>query len=42
MKSNFEFLKSYWPALALSGETAENYIYSACEFHAIMQKVSQL
>lgn len=23
MKSNFEFLKEYWPALAQSGETAE-------------------
>ena len=23
MKSNFEFLKEYWPALAQIGETAE-------------------
>lgn len=28
MKSNFEFLKRYWPALAQIGETAENYLYS--------------
>ena len=28
MKSNFEFLKEYWPALAQIGETAENYLYS--------------
>jgi type I restriction enzyme R subunit len=28
MKSNFEFLKKYWPALAQIGETAENYLYS--------------
>lgn len=28
MKSNFEFLNQYWPALAQIGETAENYLYS--------------
>lgn len=28
MKSNFEFLKRYWPVLAQIGETAENYLYS--------------
>jgi len=28
MKSNFEFLKEYWPALAQIGETAENYLHS--------------
>lgn len=28
MKSNFEFLKNYWPALAQIGETAEHYLYS--------------
>ena len=28
MKSNFEFLKRYWPALAQIGATAENYVYS--------------
>lgn len=28
MKSNFEFLKRYWPALAQIGATAENYLYS--------------
>lgn len=28
MKSNFEFLKKYWPALAQIGETAEHYLYS--------------
>ena len=28
MKSNFEFLKEYWPALTQIGETAENYLYS--------------
>lgn len=28
MKSNFEFSKEYWPALAQIGETAENYLYS--------------
>ena len=28
MKSNFEFLKRYWPALAQIGEAAENYLYS--------------
>lgn len=28
MKSNFEFLKEYWPALAQIGETAENCLYS--------------
>ena len=35
MKSNFEFLSRYWPALAQIGETAENYLYSdpnACIF----------
>ena len=35
MKSNFEFLKRYWPVLAQIGETAENYLYSdpnACIF----------
>ena len=35
MKSNFEFLNRYWPALAQIGETAENYLYSdpnACVF----------
>lgn len=28
MKSNFEFLNRYWPALAQIGEAAENYLYS--------------
>ena len=28
MKSNFEFLNKYWPALARVGATAENYLYS--------------
>ncbi|WP_306569150.1 type I restriction-modification system endonuclease [Faecalispora jeddahensis] len=28
MKSNFEFLGRYWPALAQIGATAENYLYS--------------
>lgn len=28
MKSNFEFLNKYWPALAQVGATAENYLYS--------------
>ena len=28
MKTNFKFLKEYWPALAQIGETAENYLYS--------------
>lgn len=28
MKSNFEFLNKYWPALAQIGATAENYVYS--------------
>ena len=28
MKSNFEFLNRYWPALAEIGATAENYVYS--------------
>ena len=28
MKSNFEFLKRYWPALAQIGAAAENYVYS--------------
>lgn len=28
MKSNFEFLKRYWPALAQIGAAAENYLYS--------------
>lgn len=28
MKSNFEFLKRYWPALAQIGFAAENYVYS--------------
>lgn len=28
MKSNFEFLNQYWPALAQVGATAENYLYS--------------
>ncbi len=35
MKSNFEFLNKYWPALAQIAETAENYLYSdpnACIF----------
>lgn len=35
MKSNFEFLNRYWPALAQIGETAENYLHSdpnACIF----------
>ncbi len=35
MKSNFEFLNRYWPALAQIGETAEHYLYSdpnACIF----------
>ena len=35
MKSNFEFLNRYWPALAQIGETAENYLFSdpnACIF----------
>ncbi len=35
MKSNFDFLNRYWPALAQIGETAENYLYSdpnACVF----------
>ena len=35
MKSNFEFLNRYWPALAQIGETAESYLYSdpnACIF----------
>lgn len=28
MKSNFDFLNRYWPALAQIGATAENYVYS--------------
>lgn len=28
MKSNFEFLNRYWPALAQIGAAAENYVYS--------------
>ncbi|CCY67676.1 type I site-specific deoxyribonuclease [Clostridium sp. CAG:678] len=28
MKSNFEYLKRYWPALAQIGAAAENYLYS--------------
>ena len=28
MKSNFEFLKRYWPALSQIGSAAENYVYS--------------
>ena len=28
MKSNFEFLKRYWPALAQIGAAAESYVYS--------------
>lgn len=35
MKSNFEFLKKYWPALAQITITAENYLYpdpNACMF----------
>ena len=28
MKSNFEYLKRYWPALAQIGVAAENYLYS--------------
>ena len=28
MKSNFEFLKKYWPVLAQIGAAAESYVYS--------------
>lgn len=28
MRSNFEFLNRYWPALAQIGATAETYVYS--------------
>lgn len=28
MKSNFEFLSRYWPALAQIGAAAESYVYS--------------
>ena len=28
MKSNFEFLNKYWPALAQIADTAEKYLYS--------------
>ena len=28
MKSNFEFLKRYWPALSQIGAAAESYVYS--------------
>ena len=28
MKSNFEFLGQYWPALAVIGKTAESYLYT--------------
>ena len=28
MKSNYEFLKAYWPALSEIGKTAESYLYS--------------
>ena len=28
MKSNFEFLNRYWPALAQIGAAAESYVYS--------------
>ena len=28
MKSNFEFLDRYWPALAQIGAAAESYVYS--------------
>lgn len=28
MKSNFEYLKRYWPALAQIGASAESYLYS--------------
>ena len=27
MKSNFEFLNRYWPALAQIGAAAESYVY---------------
>ena len=28
MKSNFDFLEQYWPALAQISKAAENYLYS--------------
>ena len=28
MKSNFEFLEKYWPALSQMANAAENYLYS--------------
>ena len=28
MKSNYEFLKQYWPALSGIGKTAESYLYA--------------
>ncbi len=28
MKSNFEFLRRYWPALAEIGATAEGYLFT--------------
>ena len=28
MKSNYEFLKAYWPALSEIGKTAESYLYT--------------
>lgn len=28
MKSNFEFLRRYWPALAEIGATAEGYLFN--------------
>lgn len=37
MKSNFEFLDRYWPALAKIGETAEQYLYS--DSNACMYKL---
>ena len=40
MKSNFEYLKRYWPALAQIGAAAENYlnacIYKACRKELII------
>lgn len=37
MKSNFEFLKEYWPALTQIGETAENYLYSDPNAQGLLQ-----
>lgn len=38
MRTNFDFLERYWPALSQIGSTAESYLYDMCGMHKALAK----